>query len=121
VARRCLPGTRGARRASTALAGRSGVKVESVIPLPRTWLLASALLVGTAVGLVAGTAAALLIDARMRPDVVIALVVGVPSVIGLLVILLSRRRWITALGAFILAMVPGWFGLLTVTEVMTRV
>lgn len=61
----------------------------------------------------------LLVHACIRPDVVIALVVGVPSVIGLLTILLSRRRWITALGAFILAMVPGWFGLLILAEVMT--
>jgi len=79
------------------------------------------MLVGSAAGLVAGTAATLLVDARIRPDVVIALVVGVPSAIGLLVILLSRRRWITALGAFILAMAPGWFGLLILTEVMTPV
>jgi hypothetical protein len=90
-----------------------------VIPLPRTWLLTSAMLVGTAVGLVAGTAATLLVHARVRPDVVIALVVGIPSAIGLLVILLSRRRWITALGAFILALAPGWFGVLAVIEVMT--
>lgn len=90
-----------------------------MIPLPRTWLLTSAMLVGTAVGLVAGTAATLLVHARVRPDVVIALVVGIPSAIGLLVILLSRRRWITALGAFILALAPGWFGVLAVIEVMT--
>jgi Putative holin len=92
-----------------------------VIPLPRTWLLTSAMLVGSAAGLVAGTAAALLVHAHMRPDVVIALVVGVPSAIGLLVVLLSRRRWITALGVFILAMAPGWCGLLVLAEVMTPV
>jgi hypothetical protein len=50
---------------------------------------------------------------------VIALIVGVPSAIGLLVILLSRRRWLTALGVFILALAPGWFGVLTVIEVTT--
>jgi hypothetical protein len=116
-----LPGTSGARRASTALADRSGVKVESVIPLPRTWLLTSAMLVGSAVGLVAGIAATLLVHVRIRPDVVIALVVGVPGAIGLLVILLFRRRWITALGAFILAMAPGWFGVLSLIEVTTPV
>lgn len=77
------------------------------------------MLVGTAVGLVAGTAATLLVHARVRPDVVIALAVGIPSAIGLLVILLSRRRWVTALGAFILALAPGWFGVLAVIEVMT--
>jgi hypothetical protein len=90
-----------------------------VIPLPRTWLLTTAMLVGVAAGLVAGTAATLLVTARVRPDVVIALVVGIPSAIGLLVILLSRRRWITALGAFILSMAPGWFGVLALIEVTT--
>jgi putative holin len=91
------------------------------MPLPRTWLLTSAMLVGGAVGLVAGTAVTVLVHARVRPDVVIALVVGVPSAIGLLVILLSRRRWITALGALVLAMAPGWFGVLILAEVMTPV
>jgi hypothetical protein len=95
--------------------------VESVIPLPRTWLLTSAMLVGAAVGLVVGTAATLVVHARIRPDVVIALVVGVPSCVGLLVILLSRRRWITALGAFLLAMASGWFGVLALIEVTTPV
>jgi hypothetical protein len=90
-----------------------------VIPLPRTWLLTTAMLVGVAAGLVAGTAATLLVTARVRPDVVIALVVGIPSAIGLLVILLSRRRWITAPGAFILSMAPGWFGVLALIEVTT--
>ena len=90
-----------------------------MIPLPRNWLLTSAMLVGVAVGLVAGTGAAVLVQARIRPDVVIALVVGFPSAVGLLVILLSRRRWLTALGVFILALAPGWFGVLTVIEVMT--
>lgn len=71
--------------------------------------------------MLAGTAATLLVTARIRPDVVIALVVGLPSAIGLLAILLSRRRWITALGAFILALAPGWFGVLAVIEVMTPV
>ena len=54
----------------------------------------------------------------MRPDVAIALVVGFPSVVGLLVILLARRRWLTALGAFTLALAPGWFGVLAVIEVV---
>jgi hypothetical protein len=91
-----------------------------VIPLPRSWLLTSAMLVGVAVGLIAGLGAALLISARIRPDAVIGLVVGLPSAIGLLVILLSRRRWLTALGIFILAMAPGWFGVLAVIEVMAH-
>jgi hypothetical protein len=83
-------------------------------------LLASAMLVGIAVGVVAGTAAALLVSARIRPDAVIALVVGFPSAIGLLLILLSRRRWLTALGVFIAALAPGWFGVLALIEVTTH-
>jgi len=65
--------------------------VESVIPLPRAWLLTSVMLIGSAVGLLAGIAATLLVDATIRPDVVIALVVGVPSGIGMLLILFSVR------------------------------
>ena len=56
----------------------------------------------------------------MRPDVAIALVVGFPSAVGLLVILLSRRRWLIALGVFILALAPGWFGVLAMIEVTSR-
>ncbi len=56
----------------------------------------------------------------MRPDIAIALVVGFPTVVGLLVVLLSRRRWLTVLGLFVLAVAPGWFGVLTVIEVVTR-
>lgn len=75
------------------------------------------MLVGSAVGLLAGIAATLLVDATVRPDVVIALVVGVPSTIGMLLILFSARRWVTTLGAFILAIAPGWFGVLVVIQV----
>jgi hypothetical protein len=89
-----------------------------VIPLPRPRLLTSAILLGAAVGLLGGTAALTVDHARMRPDVAIALVLGFPSVVGLLVILLARRRWLTALGAFILALAPGWFGVLAVIEVV---
>jgi ABC-type enterobactin transport system permease subunit len=74
------------------------------------------MLVGTAVGLLAATAAAILVDVRVRPDVVIALVAGAPSGLGLLVILFSRRRWVTALGAFILAVAPGWLALLAAVQ-----
>jgi Putative holin len=91
-----------------------------VIPLPRPWLLTSAMLLGVAAGLL-GAAAALTVDhARMRPDVAIALVVGFPSAVGLLVILMARRRWLTALGVFILALAPGYFGVLALVEVVTR-
>ena len=40
-----------------------------------------------AVGLIAAVAATLLVKATIRPDVVIALVVGVPIAIGMLMIL----------------------------------
>ena len=89
-----------------------------MIPLPRPRLLTSAILLGVAVGLLGGTAALTVDHARMRPDVAIALIVGFPSVVGLLVILLARRRWLTALGAFILALAPGWFGVLAAIEVV---
>jgi hypothetical protein len=67
-----------------------------------------------------GTAALTVEHARMRPDIAIALVVGFPSFVGLLVVLLARRRWLTVLGALILAVAPGWFGVLAVIEVVTR-
>ena len=89
-----------------------------VIPLPRAWLLASALLVGAAVGQIVGIATMLLVNATIRPDVVIALVVAVPSAIGMLLILFSGRRWVTTLGAFILAMAPGWLGVLVAIQVV---
>jgi Putative holin len=89
-----------------------------VIPLPRAWLLASALLVGAAVGQIVGIATMLLVNTTIRPDVVIALVVGVPSAIGMLTILLSGRRWVTTLGASILAIAPGWFGALVMIQVV---
>ena len=47
---------------------------------------------------------------------VIALVVGVPGAIGMLTILLSRRRWLTAVGAFVIAIAPGWFGVLVAIQ-----
>lgn len=88
-----------------------------MIPLPRAWLLTGAMLVGVAVGLLAGTATTLLVTATVRPDAVIALVLGVPGVLGILLVLVSGRRWVTALGAFVLAVAPGWFGALTIIQV----
>lgn len=75
------------------------------------------MLVGNAIGLLAGVACSVLVRARIRPDIVIAMVVGIPSAIGLLVILFSGRRWVTMLGAFILALAPGWFGVLVAIQV----
>ncbi|BCI51420.1 hypothetical protein NIIDNTM18_06980 [Mycolicibacterium litorale] len=89
-----------------------------MIPLPRAWALTSAMLVGAAVGLVAAVTSTLLITATVRPDVVIALVVGVPSVLGVLTILVSGRRWVTTMGAFVLAIAPGWLGALALIEVV---
>lgn len=77
------------------------------------------MLVGTAVGMVAGIASTLLVTAHIRPDAVIALVVGIPSAVGLLLILFSGRRWVTALGAFILALSPGWFGVLVAIQAVS--
>jgi hypothetical protein len=74
--------------------------------------------VGAAVGQIVGIATMLLVNAAIRPDAVIALVVGVPSAIGMLMILLSGRRWLTALGAFILAIAPGWLSVLVVIQVV---
>ncbi len=76
------------------------------------------MLIGTAVGLILGIALTLLVSAPIRPDVAIALVVGVPSALGMLTILLSGRRWVTAAGAFILAIAPGWLGVLVAIQVV---
>lgn len=75
------------------------------------------MLMGTAVGLLLGVALTVLIHTPVRPDLVIGLVVGLPSVTGLLTMLFSGRRWVTTLGAFILALGPGWFGVLVAIEV----
>ena len=90
-----------------------------MIPLPRAWLLTSAMLVGVAAGMVAGIASTLLVTARVRPDAVIALVVGVPIVVGMLLVLFSGRRWITVLGAFVLSLAPGWFGVLVAIQAVS--
>ncbi len=75
------------------------------------------MLLGSAVGLLAGVAVTVAVHARIRPDIAIALVVGIPSVTGLLTILFSGRRWVTLAGAFILALAPGWFGVLVALQV----
>jgi Putative holin len=75
------------------------------------------MLVGVAVGLLAGVATTLLVTVAVRPDVVIALVLGVPGALGILMVLVSGRRWVTAFGAFVLAIAPGWFGALAIIQV----
>jgi hypothetical protein len=74
------------------------------------------MLVGAAAGIVASVGAMLLVSTPLRPDIVIALVLGVPGAAGLLLILFSSRRWITTLGGFVLALGPGWFGALVAIE-----
>lgn len=90
-----------------------------MIPLPRAWLLTSALLLGCVAGQVAAIIAKLAVDVPMRPDVVVALVVGVPGVLGILTVLFSGRRWVTTLGAFILAIAPGWLSVLLLIQVVS--
>ncbi len=78
------------------------------------------MLLGLAAGVLGAVAALTVEHARLRPDIAIALVVGFPTVVGVLFVLLSRRRWLTALGLFVLAVAPGWFGVLALIEVVTR-
>ena len=89
-----------------------------MIPLPRAWLLTSALLLGCVAGQIAALAAKLTVHATIRPDLVVALVIGIPSVIGMLLIVLSGRRWVTTAGAFVLAMGPGWLSVLLLLQVV---
>ena len=82
-------------------------------------MLTSALLLGCVAGQIAAVVAKLTVNATIRPDVVVALVVGVPSLIGLLMIVASGRRWVTTLGAFVLAMAPGWLSVLLLLQVVS--
>ena len=108
----------GSTRPSASMPGTGNRStVEKVIPLPRPWLLASAMLIGSAVGLLAGVACTVVIHASIRPGIAIASVVGIPSVVGLTTILFSGRRWVTMLGAFMLSLAPGWFGVLVALQV----
>lgn len=77
------------------------------------------MLIGSAVGMLVGVACTVVVHARIRPDVAIALVVGIPSVTGLTTVLFSGRRWVTMVGAFILALAPGWFGVLAALRVIS--
>ncbi|GFG63448.1 hypothetical protein MKUB_09380 [Mycobacterium kubicae] len=76
------------------------------------------MLVGVAVGQLAAVAATVLVHTQLRPEVIVALVVGIPSVIGVSAILFSGRRWVTLLGAFLVALAPGWFGVLVALRVI---
>ena len=78
------------------------------------------MLAGAAVGLLVGVALAVAVHVDFGADATIALVLGIPSVAGLTTILFSGRRWVTMVGAFILALAPGWFGVLVALQVTAR-
>ncbi|MBB4852709.1 hypothetical protein HNP40_000075 [Mycobacteroides chelonae] len=92
-----------------------------MIPLPRAQVVASAMLLGIAVGLVAGMSSTLIVHEPVRPDLFIGVVVAVPSLIGFLILIASTRKWMTAAAAFILAISPGWFGMLAAIQVIQGV
>lgn len=77
------------------------------------------MLVGAAVGFLTGLGMTLLVSVPLRPDAAIALVLGVPSVAGLLLVFVSSRRWVTAAGAFLLALGLGWFATLAAIQVVS--
>lgn len=88
-----------------------------MIPLPTARALTSAMLVGVAVGLVAGLASVFL-AVTVRPDVAVAVVLGIPSLVGLVLVVFAGRRWMVAAGVFFLAVAPAWFGALVAIEVV---
>lgn len=108
-----------ARRRTSRDVARPPVPSDTVIPLPRAWLLTSALLLGCVAGQVAAVVTKLAVTATIRPDLVVALVIGIPGVLGILLVLSSGRRWVTSLGAFILAMGPGWLSVLLLIQVVS--
>lgn len=77
------------------------------------------MLVGTAVGILTGIGLTLLVTVPLRPDAAIALVLGAPSLAGLVLVFASSRRWVTALGAFLLALGLGWFAALAAIQVVS--
>ncbi|MDF2823560.1 MAG: conserved hydrophobic protein [Mycobacterium sp.] len=89
-----------------------------MIPLPRAWLLTGAMLVGSAVGVIIGVLTTLLVHVSMRPDATIGLVLAGPTLLGLVLILTAGSRWVTVWGTFLLALAPGWFGVLVLIQVV---
>lgn len=81
-------------------------------------MLTGAMLVGTALGFVGGILSTLVITAPIRPDAAIALVVAVPSGLGLMLVLAAGRRWMTALGAGVLAVAPSLFATMVAIQVV---
>lgn len=90
-----------------------------MIPLPRAWLLTASLLLGCVAGQIIAVVAKLVVDSPVRPDVVVLLVIGIPSLIGVALVLFSRRSWVTALGAFVLAVAPGWLSVLILLQAVS--
>ncbi|WP_408066472.1 putative holin [[Mycobacterium] crassicus] len=82
-------------------------------------MLSSVMLIGAAVGVLTGIGLTLLVRAPLRPDAAIALVLGGPSIAGLVLVFVSSRRWVTGLGAALLAMAVGWFGALAAIQVVS--
>ena len=82
-------------------------------------MLTSALLLGCVAGQISAVVAKLIVNATIRPDIVVAAVIGVPSVIGMLLVMASGRRWVTAMGAFVLAVAPGWLSVLLLLQVVS--
>lgn len=78
------------------------------------------MLVGSAVGVVIGVLTTLLVHVSMRPDAAIALVLAAPTLLGLVLILTAGSRWVTVWGTFLVAVAPGWFGVLVLIQVVNR-
>lgn len=92
-----------------------------MIPLPRASVLAGVMLVGVTLGVAGALLAAGELTTTIRPAAVIALAVGIPSVLGTLTILMSGRRWTTAVGALVVAIGPGCLAALTAVQVAAGV
>jgi hypothetical protein len=76
------------------------------------------MLVGSAVGVIIGVLTTLLVHVSMRPDATIGLVLAGPTLLGLVLILTAGSRWVTVWGTFLLALAPGWFGVLVLIQVV---
>ncbi|MEH3139045.1 MAG: hypothetical protein PGN37_02490 [Mycobacterium kyogaense] len=92
-----------------------------MIPLPRASVLAAVMMLGVALGVTGALLIAGEVTTTLKPATVIALAVGIPSLLGTLTILVSGRRWTTAVGALVVAIGPGCLGALTAVQVAAGV
>ncbi|MEW5809485.1 MAG: putative holin [Actinomycetota bacterium] len=92
-----------------------------MIPLPRASVLAGVMLIGVTLGITGALLVAGEITTSIRPAAVVALAVGIPSLLGTLTILMSGRQWTTAVGAMVVAVGPGCLGALTAMQVSAGV